>query len=139
FAPDVALTPTYYGTILRIVPASANPVLLRGSRPGTGPDSGYLTWTRAGGEAEAFAPGLLAPHFPAGGCHFDGRLDDHGPMRGVMTELEPGGAFATGTLDNRLAIVIGRTGLGVADGALILITNAAGVADIVTVLSAEEE
>jgi|GEM_PF-480814 len=139
FAPDVALTPTYYGTILRIVPASANPVLLRGSRPGTGPDSGYLTWTRAGGEAEAFAPGLLAPHFPAGGFHFDGRLDDHGPMRGVMTELEPGGAFATGTLDNRLAIVIGRTGLGVADGALILITNAAGVADIVTVLSAEEE
>ncbi len=145
FAPDGPITPTYYGTMLRVVPEHADAFLLRGSRPGTNGDprfpqfnSGVIEWTRAGGEAEAFAPGLLSPRFPAGGFHFAIQAGIHGPMRGVLTELEPGADVATGTVDDKLLLTLPGIGHGLAEGALVLIANAANVADIVPTLSVEE-
>ena len=48
FAPDAAFRPTMYGSVLRCVPASASPFVLRGQRTtpnGTAP----LDWSRCGG------------------------------------------------------------------------------------------
>lgn len=154
FVPDVAIIPTYYGTMLRLVPQSGAPFLLRGSvpgipggtpmwvRPNNPPPAGtirsYLGWTRSGGEGAAFAPGLLVPHFPEGGFHFAIQSGLHAPMPGVITELEPGGGVATGTVDNELLLAVAATGLGIADGELVLVTNVPNVADILPTLSVEE-
>jgi hypothetical protein len=148
FVPGAPIKPTYYGTFLRVVPAASPLVLaLGGDNVGLGGDSGQFMWARGGGPAEAFAPGLLSPIFPSGGFHIQILSDvDPGfptinilcPMDAVMTEVEPGNTFTTGTLDNRLAITVAQTGLGIADGALVLLTNASNAADIVTVLSSEE-
>lgn len=138
FVPAAAITPTCYGTILRAAAETGRPVLLRGTRPGTDSDSGYVNWARGGGEAAFVAPGILVPFFPSGGFHFNRQSDLHAPLDAVMTELEPAGVITTGALDDRLTLVIARTGLGVADGALILLTDDTGAATIVEALSVDE-
>lgn len=139
FLPGAAITPTYYGTILRAAAESGRPLLLRGTRAGVpDDDTGFLRWARAGGEAAFVAPGILIPHFPSGGFHFGRQSDLHGPLDATITELEPAGPVVWGALDDRLTLMIARTGLGVADGALVLITDDTGAAEIVEALSVDE-
>jgi len=142
FDPKGPFRPTLYGSVIRAVPSRGAPFLLRSMSLGAsaGQSTGLTGWSRSGGPAEAVIPGSLVPHFPSGGLHFDTtRTALDGPVGCVVTELEPSGSIGVGTIEERIAIVVRATGLGLNTDARVLLTDAGTGVVISRVLAATEE
>ncbi len=142
FDPRGAFRPTLYGSMLRAVPNSGVPFLLRSTNlvASAGQSPGLTGWSRSGGAAEAVIPGSPIPHFPSGGLHFDTTRNElHGPVGCVVTEIEPSGTIGVGTIEERIAIVVPATGLGLNTDARVLLTDAGTGVVISRVLAATEE
>ena len=155
FVPETAFRPSLYGTLLRFLPIYGpdrknppGPFVLRGASNSTRTTSQAQLfdrapgWTRAGGVAEPVIPGAPLPHFPAGGFHFAPRDDvpctqERTYQEGTLTELEPVGIVATGKVEDRKVLALPRTGLGLAAGNLLLLTDAT-LAELVEVRAVTE-
>jgi hypothetical protein len=137
FAPDAPFRPTLYGTVLRCVPATGQPFVLRGQR--NAPNQAALTdWSRCGGTAEPAFPFSRFPVFPDGGIHFRTVMRGVREQRGQMIEIEPAGVIMTGVTGNASALVVPGTGLGLAVDARILLSDPAGIVDVARVLTVSE-
>ncbi len=143
FDPGGRFEPTLYGTLLRGVP-SKDSFLLQGNMdalPGPFPGPGSnppWQWGRAGGAAEAVIPGLPVPWFPSGGLHFNNPLRSvRGLQKCDLTELVPAAMPpVTATIAQAtLFIDVSSMPAGLAANDEVLLSDAAGLADIKTVLA----
>ncbi|MFL7794293.1 MAG: hypothetical protein AB8I69_19275, partial [Anaerolineae bacterium] len=155
FVPNEAYRPTLYGSLLLLEPEDNTPLILQGTKHVGGANG----WTRAGGTAEPVIPGSPVPHFPAGGINFDGGYWDEygsyhrgvirrgmrGPRDATMTELEVMDRLGTGILDAKatladcLVATVNATGLGLAEGDFVRMTDGSGTSAISAVLKEVEE
>jgi hypothetical protein len=135
FAPDPFsdFAPSYYGTFLRLVPDSGDPLLLQGDRNicTLNNATGLSTWSRAGGAARAAIPGSLTPVFPTGGLHLDSPSTLLTPLGGELQELEPDGDVLVGTFDQQDTLLVSGSFSGLSVGSLALVTDASGAGMIV--------
>lgn len=134
FAPNAAFQPRLYGSLLRCAPASADAFLLAGQRRIPN-GATVLNWSRCGGTAQPAIPGSRVPVFPEGGFHFSRVRRNISPQAATLTEVEPAGVVLTGVLDNFSALAIPGTGLGLAADANLVVTDPAGVVEIVRAIS----
>jgi hypothetical protein len=144
FVPDVAFTPSLYGSVIRVVPASGGSYLLAsGAGAGTNPLTktgtgarGPFGWTRAGGKAQPTYPGSPIPVFPVGGLHADASISGiNSPQTATATENLPTGALLTGTVtsgDPAVLLPAGTSGLAIGD--VVLVTG--GPAPVIAAVSA---
>lgn len=136
FDPKARFEPELYGTLLLGQPDSAGAFVLQGDL-----DAQTFTpfnWSRAGGSAEAIAPGLPAAYFPSGGLHFDNVFRALlGPRNCTMTELRPAArAPVAATIAQTSAIVDFPTAVsGLSADVLVLLTDATTGVDIESVIS----
>ena len=137
FIPDNAFRPSLYGSLLLFKLANAGAFVTKGQRPT--PNSTNLTdWSRCGGAAEPAFPGSKAPVFPSGGIHFNSIQAGVTQQPCTVTEILPGAVTLFGALSTTSVLQVPGTGLGLHINDSILLTDSAGVVEIVHVLNVHE-
>jgi hypothetical protein len=99
---------------------------------------GLADWSRCGGVAEPTFPGSKVPVFPAGGVHFNTIRIASRQQKCTVTELVPGQITLFGSLASTSVLQVPGTGHGLRVNDNILLTDSAGVVEIVTVLNVHE-
>ena len=132
FDPGGAFRPNLYGTLLHGAPVSGTPFLLSGNRDPATVGASPMNWTRHGGAAEPVAPGAVVARFPSGGLHFDQPSSTlNGRTACTMTELVPSHTIVTAAAAQASAtLVLPGSGLDLAAGGFVLLTDAAAGVDI---------
>lgn len=137
FSPDAAFRPTLYGTVLRCVPADDDAFVLRGQR--TTPNGTMVVdWSRCGGTAEPALPGSRFPVFPDGGLHFNTVQRGVKQQAADLIEIEPAGFVMVGTTGTFTTLSVPATGTGLAVDGSIMLSDAAGVADVTALVEVTE-
>ena len=99
---------------------------------------GLSDWSRCGGVAEPAFPGSKIPVFPAGGIHFGTIQVGVRQQACTATEILPGPVTLFGALGSTSVLQVPGTGLGLHVNDNVLLTDSAGVVEIVTVLNIDE-
>jgi hypothetical protein len=135
FAPAAGQTfrPSLYGSVLRCVPANANPFLIRGQRS-VANGTALPDWSRCGGDAEPAIPGSQMPVFPNGGIHFDTVQRGVRKQNGEIVEIEPAGATLFGTLSTRAFLIAPGTSTGLNVNDNVALVDGAGVVEVTRVV-----
>ncbi len=129
FSPATAFRPTLYASLLHCAPATGSAFVLRGMRAAPN-DTVVADWSRCGGTAEPAIPGSLQPVFPAGGLHFDTVRRGVRQQRADLAEVVPAATIATGIAGAYAALRVPGTALGIAVGADLLLSDAAGLPEV---------
>jgi large repetitive protein len=143
FAPSAAFRPTLYGTMLLCDPADSDNLLIRGMRnppnAATQLNATAITdWSRCGGDAVAAIPGSRIPIFPNGAIHFDTVPRGVHAQAADLIELEPQAVVQAGSSATFAALNAPQTGLNLAPNTSIVLSDTAGVVEVVKVISSAE-
>jgi len=99
---------------------------------------GLTDWSRCGGTAEPAFPGSKIPVFPVGGIHFGTIQIGVRQQACTATEIVPGPITIFGSLGSTSILQVPGTGHGLHVNDSVLLSDSAGVVEIVTVLNVHE-
>ena len=99
---------------------------------------GLTDWSRCGGVAEPAFPGSKVPVFPGGGIHFATIQAGVRQQACTATEIAPGSVTLFGALGSTSVLQVPGTGHGLHVNDSVLLTDSAGVIEIVHVENIHE-